>query len=276
MIKQNLHTHSLYCDGRNSIEEMILEAIDKKFTILGFSEHGTNQPLDPLSLKKEDVPKYVNEVLQMKEKYKDQIEIYLGLEQEWMGTHFIKGSPFDYLIGSIHYIQTQDGFYPIDKNQDMTKRIIELFDHDFLRFVKAYYEQVNEQAKDPNIDIIGHLDLIMKFNEDESFFSFTDPQYIKLACDCIDHCVQDNKIIEVNTGAMARGLRTTPYPYVNLLRYIQNHQGKICINSDCHRKQFLDFGYEEALSKIKELQFKEMMVLTPNGFEYKELDAFMI
>ena len=39
MIKQNLHTHSLYCDGKDSFEEMIQTAIEKEFTILGFSSH---------------------------------------------------------------------------------------------------------------------------------------------------------------------------------------------------------------------------------------------
>ena len=38
MIKQNLHTHSIYCDGNNTIEEMALEAIQKGFTVLGFQD----------------------------------------------------------------------------------------------------------------------------------------------------------------------------------------------------------------------------------------------
>ena len=39
-MKQNLHTHSIFCDGKDTIEEMTLEAISKGFDILGFSGHG--------------------------------------------------------------------------------------------------------------------------------------------------------------------------------------------------------------------------------------------
>ena len=35
-MKQNLHTHSIFCDGKDTIEEMTLEAISKGFDILGF------------------------------------------------------------------------------------------------------------------------------------------------------------------------------------------------------------------------------------------------
>ena len=40
MFKQNLHTHSLYCDGKDTIEEMVQEAISRNFDVLGFSGHG--------------------------------------------------------------------------------------------------------------------------------------------------------------------------------------------------------------------------------------------
>ena len=39
MIRQNLHTHCTYCDGKNTLEEMVLAAIDKGFSSLGFSSH---------------------------------------------------------------------------------------------------------------------------------------------------------------------------------------------------------------------------------------------
>ena len=65
-MRQNLHTHSLYCDGKNSIREMIETAIAKKFDILGFSGHGW-LPIDSASMSVENTRKYIAEVNAMKE-----------------------------------------------------------------------------------------------------------------------------------------------------------------------------------------------------------------
>ena len=81
MIKQNLHTHSLYCDGKDSFEEMIQTAIEKEFTILGFSSHGYT-PDETLGIDEETIIKYQKELKGLKNKYKDQISIYTGIEQD--------------------------------------------------------------------------------------------------------------------------------------------------------------------------------------------------
>ena len=49
-MKQNLHTHTLYCDGKDSVEEMVRAAIDKGFTTLGFSGHGNCRRIDQYSM----------------------------------------------------------------------------------------------------------------------------------------------------------------------------------------------------------------------------------
>ena len=53
MIKQNLHTHSVYCDGKDTIDQMVQTAIQKGFTILGFSGHGPCR-YDEVAMKEED------------------------------------------------------------------------------------------------------------------------------------------------------------------------------------------------------------------------------
>ena len=37
--KQNLHTHSSYCDGKDTPEELVLYAINSGFSSIGFSGH---------------------------------------------------------------------------------------------------------------------------------------------------------------------------------------------------------------------------------------------
>ncbi|MBR5899911.1 MAG: histidinol phosphate phosphatase, partial [Clostridia bacterium] len=69
-----------------------------------------------------------------------------------------------------------------------------------------------------------------------------------------------------NTGAMARGYRTTPYPSIEILKMIYLGGGKIMINSDCHKKEFLDFGFDVAVDLAKKVGFDQTYIFTKDGF----------
>ncbi len=274
MIKQNLHTHSLYCDGKNTIEEMIQEAISKGFTILGFSGHGNCRHIDDYSMDEENTQKYIHDVLEAKEKYRDQIQIFLGIEQDVLGERFEKHHPYDYIIGSVHFVKTGNRYLPVDQSADITRKIVDYYGS-FLNYAKSYYEEVKKIVNMDEVDIVGHIDLLTKFNENEEFISFEQSEYLKLAYECIDLLIPKKKIFEVNTGAIARGQRKTPYPHRTLLEYIYQHGGKICLNSDCHNKEMLDCYYQEALDLIQSCGFQSMMVLTEQGFVEKDIQEFL-
>ncbi len=274
MIKQNLHTHSLYCDGKNSIEEMTLEAIQKEFTVLGFSGHGNCREIDDYSMTEANTQKYIQDVLAVKEKYKDQIHIFLGIEEDILGQRFKKHHPYDYIIGSVHFVKADNQYLAVDQSQEITHQLVAYFG-DFLSYAKSYYNEVKKIANRSEVDIVGHIDLLTKFNENEAFISFDDQEYLQLAYECIDMLIEHKKIFEVNTGAIARGQRQTPYPHHLLLKYIHDHGGKICLNSDCHQKEMLDCYYQEALKLIQDCDFTSMMVLTEQGFMEKEIQEFL-
>ena len=95
-----------------------------------------------------------------------------------------------------------------------------------------------------------------------------------MACDALDCLLSKDKIIEVNTGAMARGYRSQAYPEVHLLEYIASKNGKIILNSDCHNRKDLDAGYDSTLASLEKIGFKEMMVLTDCGFKAVDIKEF--
>lgn len=274
MIKQNLHTHSTYCDGKDSLEDMVLMAIEKNFTILGFSSHGYT-PDETLGMDEETIVKYQKEVESLKNKYKNQVSIYSGIEQDML--YRVKHpESFDYIIGSKHYVNGTGYENGVDCEKEITKKIVEnQFSNNFLLYAKNYFDDLVQMAYWDEVDIIGHFDLIMKFNEDESFLSFSNLKYINMACDALDCLITHNKIIEVNTGAMAKGYRTNPYPDYRLLEYIASHQGKIVLNSDCHNRLYLDTGFEYALEMIQKTGFQSMEVLTSHGFQSRNIKEFL-
>lgn len=270
-MKQNLHTHSLYCDGRDGIREMIEAAVKKGFDVLGFSGHGYF-PADHSSMSVENTRKYIREVMALKEEYKDRISVYLGIEQDMMNRMPVK-EPFAYVIGSVHFLTEGGQILPIDYNRGIMEFMTDVwYEGSFIRLAEAYYAKVREMRDWEEVDIIGHLDLITKYNEDESFVSFTEEKYMKAACDTVD--ALKDKIFEVNTGAIARGARRTPYPHISLLKYMKEKGIRICLNSDCHNKDDLDCFYPEALEMIRKSGFRTMMVLGENGFAEAEIDQF--
>ncbi len=90
-MKQNLHTHSIFCDGKDTIEEMTLEAISKGFDILGFSGHGY---LDVDTSSMRDTSGYISEVERIKLKYSSSIQIHLGIEEDMLG-RIAEKAPFE-------------------------------------------------------------------------------------------------------------------------------------------------------------------------------------
>ena len=266
MIKQNLHTHSTYCDGNDTIEEMVETAIAKNFKVLGFSGHGPFEN-DECAIPMGKLADYIAEVKRVKEKYASKIKIYLGIEEDALGIKF-NHDTFDYIIGSVHKVYDGNIYQTIDYRKDVTNKIIiDGYNGNFLEFAKSYFNEMEKLIDDPEIDIIGHFDLIQKYNENQDMIAFDNQEYLELCYRILDKIIAANKIIEVNTGAIARGYRLKPYPHELLLRYIAKNKGMICLNSDCHDRNYLDCYYDESIQLIKNCGFDSMMILDDDGFK---------
>ena len=79
MKKYDLHIHSEYSDELNSIEDIIVSAIEKGFDIVGISDHSYTEFDESYCIKKEDVQNYYNEIERLKNKYSDKIKEYSGM-----------------------------------------------------------------------------------------------------------------------------------------------------------------------------------------------------
>ena len=79
MEMKNFHTHTTYCDGKNTAEEMILAAINQGFTVLGFSGDSHTSIAPSYCMTTDETRRYINELKALREKYADKIRIYIGL-----------------------------------------------------------------------------------------------------------------------------------------------------------------------------------------------------
>lgn len=273
---QNLHTHSSFSDGKHTPEEMVLGAVRAGCLSLGFSDHSPMPPAadpDGWSMKTEMLPAYRAEILRLREAYAGKPEIFLGLEQD------VDSPPpeggWDYLIGSVHGVWSGGCYLPVDESADAFDRAIrEHFGGDCLAFARAYYRREAEAAGQTGCDIVGHFDLITKFNEGGRRFDESDLRYRAAALEALEALMERDVIFEINTGAMSRGCRTAPYPAPFLLKAIRQKGGRICITSDSHSADAVVHAFPQAAALAEACGFREAWVLTKKGFRPSELSAF--
>lgn len=258
----NLHTHSTFCDGKNEPEEIVLAALEKGFSSLGFSGHGYT-PFD-LHYCMKDVQVYVAEIRRLQEKYKKNIEIYLGVEEDAYSPATRRD--FDYIIGSAHYCMIDGLYYAVDSDKDSFKDCVALFDNDPIAMAHAYYKPFCEYIRKRKPDIVGHFDLITKYDELETAHFLGNKDYQRVAEAYMQYAADSGCLFEVNTGAIARGLRTTPYPSENLLAILRRNGNGIVLNSDSHRADTLDYGFADVKKWLKDIGFAYTYVLYRGEF----------
>ncbi len=266
---QNLHTHTNYCDGRNTAEEMILAAIELGFTSLGFSGHAPMPASIPAdcAMTAEDVPKYKAEISALREKYADKIEIFLGTEFDAYSEMDLSG--LDYIIGSVHYIKRADGsIVDFDLSPDAVKGIINgVYGGYGMQFAKEYYEEMARMPERIQPDIVGHFDIVTKTAEVNPFIDMESKEYKGYALEALHAISKKCRLFEVNTGAIPRGYRTSPYPAPFILKEMKTLGLGVVISSDCHFAHSLNAHFDTALELIKECGFTEVYTLTKDGFK---------
>ena len=240
--KIDLHTHTTFCDGKNTPEEMVEEAVRRGMETIGLCVH-THTPFDErYCASPEGIREFLAETGQLKDEYKGQIRVLAGAEQDLYSDTDVSG--FDYVIASVHYIRLGREYYAVDESEEVLQELAAKLDHDLIRLSELYFEAVDESVRTIRPNIIGHLDLVTKFNENGKLFDESDPRYQAAACRLIDRLLPYGLPFEVNTGAIARGYRTAPYPSQTLRQYIRERGGTLILNSDAHRKEDLMYGFE--------------------------------
>lgn len=240
----DLHIHTTYSDGINTPEEIIKAAIDMGLNEIGFSDHSYTPFDTSYCISKDNIESYVKEINFLKEKYREQIKVSLGIEQDYYSTVSTEG--YDYVIGSVHYIKIDNDYIPVDESVEIIKNAVEKhFNGDIYSLIEKYYDTVTDVCNKTNADIIGHIDLISKFNENNILFDENNELYIRAYMKACDKLLEYNKVFEINTGAISRGYRTSPYPSKSIYAYLKKHNAKFILSSDSHSKNNICYLFEK-------------------------------
>lgn len=273
-IKSNLHTHSLFCDGIHSLSENAENALKKGFRVLGFSSHSVYPFWTECNMKCENFSLYCDEIRRLQKELSGQLVIRLGFEADYIPgitvPRFDTYSEFapEYLIGSVHFVFHRDGIIAVDHSPQMFRTALEnRYGGNIRAFVCDYFAAEREMLEHGDFSILGHPDLIRKFNEKNHFFDENEAWYKREIESTASAVARSGVAVEINTGAISRGYMTDAYPSDYFLALLHEHNVPIVINSDAHSAEQLDCAFELALSKAKKAGFTEIVYdVSASGF----------
>jgi histidinol-phosphatase (PHP family) len=223
---------------------MVESAIEKGVSVLGLLVHSYLEFDEEYSVNPKDVPEFVDTVAALKKEYEGKIKILCGAEVDYYAKDV--GTFYDYIIASAHYIRRGDKYYPVDASpESFTDMVDKLYDGDFYAAAEEYYSLVGSLGDVTSPTLIGHFDLFTKFNEGDCLFDTSNPRYVKAWQGAADKLLKLGVPFEINTGAIARGYRTEPYPSRQIRDYLRAGGAKLVLSSDAHSAANVAFRFPE-------------------------------
>ena len=240
----DLHNHTTRCNhAEGTVEAYVQRAIELGIDIYGFSEHAPMNFDEGYRLSFDEMDAYENDVLTLREKYKDQIDIRLGYEVDWLPGHMderVLNADVDYLIGSVHFIDKWSFDNPEFIGSWEERNVDEIWE--------AYFEATEAMAKSGKFDIVGHFDLI-------KVFKYLPKKDVRLlAKNALKAIKQSNMVLEINTAGLRKPIGEL-YPSRPLLEEAYALDIPITFSSDAHAINQIGFAYEEALRAAKEVGY---------------------
>ena len=273
----NYHSHCSFCDGKAPLEDFVKSAIAAGFTSYGVSSHAPLPFETRWTLPGEKVEDYLKEIVRLKEKYAGEIELYAGMEIDYLNDRqnpsipYFQNLPLDFRIGSVHMIYTDSGeIIDTDTNPENFHRLLELhFQGDLRRMVECYLDASIRMVEAGGFDFVGHADKI-SYNA-----SVCDPEVLekewfrKRLYDYFAYIAERGLMMEVNTKAfLTKGCF---FPQRRHFPVLKELGIPLIVNSDAHRPELVNAGRMEALQALKEAGFQTVMELKAGKWKMEEI-----
>ncbi|MBS4210395.1 histidinol-phosphatase [Bacillus sp. FJAT-50079] len=251
----DFHTHHHRCGhARGELRDYIEAAIAKGLHMIGLSDHSpffgndNEQPFPTVAMAKKHFPEYVAEVLKLKEEYKGKIDVLLGVESDFFPKQIdlyrqqFARYPFDYIIGSVHFVRGMSIF-----NKERWDRLTR---EERIETKEAYYNLVAESAQSGLFQILGHIDAMKAFY----------PAFSEIPTDVVNQTLKvigaSEVAIEINTSGKTKDCGGW-YPADELLERALHYGVKVTFGSDAHDPERVADEFEEVKTRLKEIGFKE-------------------
>lgn len=277
----NYHSHCNYCDGTAMMEEYLQEAINQKLKVYGFSCHAPLTLPVKWCMKYENVYKYLEEAQYLKKKYKDLLQVYIGMEVDFIpylsgpGNDFIKSLRLDYVIGSVHFVDQLPGgmYWEIDGPTKTFEDGLEtLFKGNIKKAIKRYFELIRKMAEKQKPEIVGHLDKIKIHNQKKKFFEEDEKWYRNEVVKTLKSLAHSGLILEVNTRGVYKQKTETTYPSPWVLEQAREMKIPVTINSDAHVPEEVSKNFISTAQMLKKIGFQKVKVLLDGKWQARDFN----
>jgi len=234
------HIHTSRCGhATGEMKQYVEQAIKLGIKEIGFADHIPMYWLDEkqrdpgLAMSEDQLSEYVTQVLDLRETYQE-ITIRLGIEVDYIpgcearARLLINAYPFDYVLGSVHYIDGWGFDNPAYLEQYQSINISDLF--------YKYFSQFQAAACSRLFDIMAHPDLIKKFN-------YRPTESLKQLYRDTARVLRDAGVcVEVNTAGL-RALVNELYPAPDFLAACYQYGVPVTMGSDAHAPEQVGYGF---------------------------------
>lgn len=265
----NYHSHCHYCDGTHNLEDYLVEAIKQQVKAYGFSSHAPLPFATSWAMSFEQTFTYFREVQQLKKKYQQSLQVYLGFEQDYIANTrlsraWFKTFDIDYTIGSVHFVDAfaNGRYWEIDNTTKAFKEGLKtIFDDDIQKALKRYYALIREMIQVQHPQVIGHLDKIKIHNRNEAFFDEREDWYRAEVLKTLKAAAKAGCVIEVNTRGVYKKKAKETYPSHWILEHIHELGIPIMLNSDTHHPADITKEFANTARVLRKIGFKKLTVL---------------
>ena len=211
-----------------------------------------------------DTDRYVKQVLELREKYKHQIYVGLGVELGLQGhlkeriNDYLTKYPFDFAIGSMHLLHGEDPYHGA-----IFERMGD--EEAYREYFKETYRVLQEC---PKIDTFGHLDYVVRYGKTKAQ-NYSYQKYAEEIDAILKLLIEKGIALEVNTAGYKTLGVTNPHPDI-IRRYRQLGGEKITIGSDGHVPEYLGHRFSELKELLDACGFKKHTIFRHRKaiFEY--------
>jgi histidinol-phosphatase (PHP family) len=248
MINFDYHMHTNLSDGANTHEEMILSAIDKGFNEIGFSDHFCIKFPVKWAVNTEGIARLEAKVGEMKQKFGNRIKILFGLEVDYFPEFeneirkALQRSNFDYVIGSIHFLD--------DWNYDTDKSRYAEFRNDYL--YEWYFGELQNAVKSGLFDYMAHPDLIKKHR------IWPNTSKTRLFRETAKVFADFGVAYEVNTSGKDRPCKEF-FPGMDFLNELFQSGVPVTMGSDSHQADQIGRYFDEAKELLRKTGYQSLI-----------------
>jgi histidinol-phosphatase (PHP family) len=271
----NYHTHTRHCDGNGEPEDYAEAAIRKGMPRLGFTGHNVVPFPADWTMPEANLESYLSSVKAAKARYEGRVELYLGIEADYLPGLSSPTAPrirelgLDFVLGSVHFIDSSAGYtWTVDgAPAEIEGGLRDAFGGDIRRLVERYYERVVEMVTETPPDIVGHLDVLKKNNRDHRYFTEDEPWYRAAVTAALEAIARSGSVMEINTGGVVRNTSGALYPSEWILREAFRLRVPVMVNADAHRPEHIDGYFREAFALLRSIGYRTQRQLTRRGWE---------